>query len=99
MKCKNCSEPFSWKSIRRSIFFGYKPLTCESCGSVHYVSFWTRILVSVFTTTVPLFLVFSRVIPLKPVNAVMIYLLWIFLSTYISPFFVRYELRQNEGRP
>lgn len=97
MKCKNCSEHFSWKAVMKSLFFGYKPLTCESCGSVHYVSFWTRILNSALITLFPLILVFSRFVPLKPPSALVAYFIWVAFTVLISPFFARYELRQNQG--
>lgn len=99
-KCQKCSEPFTWKSIMKSCFLGYKLIKCGSCNSEHYVSLITRIGYSTFAVIIPMIFVYVLIFT-KAINIFNIFreyllahLLWITLITLIMPFFARYHIRE-----
>ncbi|WP_420022617.1 TIGR04104 family putative zinc finger protein [Clostridium intestinale] len=98
-KCENCSNKFTKKTIRKSIFFnGYEPIVCEKCRSIHYVYFRTRILLSIFIP-VPLFTIllitknFSFNISFPVL--ILIFVLWYSLLIFSIPFFARYRIEEK----
>ena len=99
-KCQKCSKPFRWKSIIKSLFFGYKSIKCCSCNSEHYVSLITRIGYSTFAITIPtilvLVLIFTKAINIFNIfwEYLLAYLLWITLITLVIPFLARYHIRE-----
>lgn len=100
-KCQKCENQFTWKSMEKSLFWGYKPITCSRCHSTHYVSFWTRIILAGSITMIPLGLMFMiiipfRIIPLSVEYWVAFYLIWAALVIGIAPFFARYKIRETK---
>lgn len=97
IKCQECASPFTWKSVEKSLFLGYKPITCSRCQRVHDVSFITRIVLVGFTTTLPLLLLFSRVLTLRlGYGLLAAYLAWSAFILAIAPFFARYHVREDK---
>lgn len=94
-KCQKCENQFTWKSMEKSLFWGYKPITCSRCHNAHYVGFWTRIGLSGSMTMVPMVLLFMRVIPLRVEYWIAFYLLWAALVIGTAPFFARYHIRET----
>ena len=96
-QCQKCSEPFTWKSIIKSIMFGYKPIKCSSCNSKHYVTFMTRIGLSIFAMVFPLVLAYVRMFTIVTINILNVfcgYLLWFILITLVMPFFAGYHIQE-----
>lgn len=97
-KCQKCENQFTWKSMEKSLFWGYKPITCSRCDSTHYASFWTRIVLSGLITMVPMGLLFLRMVSLRMEYMeywIAFYLLWAALVVGIAPFFARYHIRET----
>jgi CXXC-20-CXXC protein len=42
-KCENCGYQFTWKEIQKAIRWTYKPLVCRKCGTRHFISMKTRL--------------------------------------------------------
>jgi len=103
-KCQKCSEPFRWKSIIKSYFFGYKLIKCSSCNSEHYVSRITRIGIGTFAIIIPMIfvniLVFTKAINIFNIfwEYLLAHLLWITLITLVMPFFARYHIRESQRK-
>ncbi|WP_223700540.1 TIGR04104 family putative zinc finger protein [Sutcliffiella deserti] len=57
-QCINCKEKITYKRKLYSIFFGYRPITCESCGTVHEVDERYRFIFSLYTIMIPIILVY-----------------------------------------
>ncbi|MED3572665.1 TIGR04104 family putative zinc finger protein [Cytobacillus praedii] len=36
-KCKKCNTQFSWSTIYKSFWWGYKPIECENCNAEHRI--------------------------------------------------------------
>lgn len=94
-KCQKCGNQFTWKSMEKSLIFGYKPITCSRCDSTHYAGFWTRIILSVLVTMVPMGLLFMRMISLRMEYWIAFYLLWAALVMGMAPLFARYHIRET----
>ncbi|WP_096154899.1 MULTISPECIES: TIGR04104 family putative zinc finger protein [Bacillus] len=56
--CVDCKEPVTFKTKFKSVFFGYKPITCPKCGTVHEVDERYRFLFSLYTVVIPIMLVY-----------------------------------------
>lgn len=96
-QCQKCSESFTWKSILRSIMFGYKPIECSSCNSKHYVTVMTRIGFSIFLTAFPLVLVYVRMfVTINILIAICGYLIWATFIILVIPFFAGYHIQEAE---
>lgn len=93
-KCQACSNPFTWKSIEKSLFLGYKPLICTRCHRVHDIRFMTRMALVMLTTTLPLVVFFSRVNTLGSACFLTAYLAWCTVIMATTPFFARYQVRE-----
>jgi CXXC-20-CXXC protein len=99
-KCQKCENQFTWKSIEKSLALGYRPITCSKCQSVHYVSFWTRLILAGSITMIPLGLMFMiiipfRIIPLSVEFWIAFYLIWAAVIIGITPFFAKYRIRET----
>jgi CXXC-20-CXXC protein len=58
-QCPNCKEEIKYKTKLFSVFFGYRPVTCENCGTVYEVDEKFRFLLSLYTVMIPVILVYS----------------------------------------
>lgn len=56
--CENCKEQVSYKTRLKSVFWGYRPITCEGCGIVYEVDERYRFLFSMYTIMIPIILVY-----------------------------------------
>lgn len=92
-KCQKCSDQFTWIAIQKSLLWGYKPVSCSSCGSTHDITFQSRIGLVLFTTAIPMLLVFNPVMELKIEYEIALYLLWVAIVVSIAPLFVKYKIR------
>ncbi|TKC15411.1 TIGR04104 family putative zinc finger protein [Robertmurraya kyonggiensis] len=54
-KYKSCNAKFSWASIYKSFWLGYRPIVCSQCRVEHQITLWGR-LIFVFLTIVPMLL-------------------------------------------
>lgn len=52
-RCLQCGETFKYKQILISGSFGYKPITCRSCGQIHKVTFGSRMRVALLAAFAP----------------------------------------------
>jgi CXXC-20-CXXC protein len=57
--CVNCKEKVTYNTKIKSIFFGYRPITCKSCGTIHEVDERYRFLFSLYTVMIPIILVYT----------------------------------------
>ncbi|MCA1319222.1 hypothetical protein LC085_04785 [Bacillus tianshenii] len=57
-QCISCKEEISYSEKLASIFFGYRPITCKACGTVHEVDERYRFLFSLYTVMIPVILVY-----------------------------------------
>lgn len=96
-KCKNCLSRFKWKSIVRSIFWGYKPINCENCNTKHHVYFTTR-LMTMLLFGIIMFFVYTK--PVYGSNLMIIFsikvsilLLLFALLMWISPLYAKYYIK------
>lgn len=92
-KCQKCSNQFTWKAIQKSLLWGYKPVSCSSCESTHDITFQSRIGLVLFTTAIPMLLVFNPVMELKIEFEIALYLLWVAIVVGVAPIFVKYKIR------
>ncbi|WP_209459273.1 TIGR04104 family putative zinc finger protein [Youngiibacter multivorans] len=92
-KCQNCSEQFTWKAIQKSLLWGYKPISCTNCSSTHDISFMSRIGLVLFTTAIPMLLVFNPLMDLRIEIETALYLLWVVIVIGIAPLFVKYSIK------
>ncbi|WP_411219926.1 TIGR04104 family putative zinc finger protein [Niallia circulans] len=50
-KCINCKREFEWITLYNSFLFGYKPITCRHCNTIHKIKATSRlmaVLISIF---------------------------------------------------
>ncbi|MGD6833644.1 TIGR04104 family putative zinc finger protein [Sutcliffiella halmapala] len=57
-QCLSCKEKITYSEKLASIFFGYRPITCSACGTVHEVDERYRFLFSLYTVMIPIILVY-----------------------------------------
>ncbi|MDX5474317.1 MAG: hypothetical protein LPK00_02165 [Bacillaceae bacterium] len=57
-QCVDCKEPVTFKTKFKSVFFGYKPITCPKCGTQHEVDEKYRFVFSLYTVVIPIMLVY-----------------------------------------
>ncbi|MBW8382796.1 MAG: hypothetical protein K0M69_09810 [Youngiibacter sp.] len=91
--CQKCSKEFTWKAIQKSLLWGYKPISCSSCSRTHEISFLSRIGLVLFTTAIPMLLVFNPILDLRIELETALYLLWVILVIGIAPLFVKYSIK------
>lgn len=92
-KCQKCSTQFTWKAIQKSLLWGYKPISCSSCRSTHEISFLSRIGLVLFTTAIPMLLVFNPVMTPRIEYEIALYLLWVAIAIGVAPLFVKYSIK------
>ncbi|WP_238881497.1 TIGR04104 family putative zinc finger protein [Clostridium sp. YIM B02551] len=99
-KCEKCSKEFPRKDIVKSVWSwsGYKPIVCEGCKSVHYVNIATRLLLSVCISapifSIPFIFKNNNFLKVPFQVYLIVYILWIVLITYLTPFFARYHVKE-----
>lgn len=94
-KCQECSKEFEWKRIVVSLIGGYKPMKCNRCGSVHDISFKSRIGIVLFAVIMPILLRSTgMMIQLEPWIVVSVLLVWFAAVMAIAQFFTDYILRE-----
>ncbi|ETA81605.1 TIGR04104 family putative zinc finger protein [Youngiibacter fragilis] len=91
--CQKCSKEFTWKAIQKSLLWGYKPITCTSCSSTHEITFLSRIGLVLFTTAIPMLLVFNPVMDIRLEFEIALYLVWVAIVVCIAPLFVKYVVK------
>jgi CXXC-20-CXXC protein len=84
---------FAWKAIQKSLLWGYKPVSCSSCGSTHDITFQSRIGLVLFTTAIPMLLVFNPVMSLRIEYEIALYMLWVAIVIGVAPLFVKYSIK------
>lgn len=57
-QCLSCKEKITYSEKLASIFFGYRPISCRACGTVHEVDERYRFLFSLYTVMIPIILVY-----------------------------------------
>jgi CXXC-20-CXXC protein len=57
-QCSTCKENVSYSAKLTSIFFGYRPITCKVCGTVHEVDERYRFLFSLYTVMIPIIVIY-----------------------------------------
>ncbi len=91
-RCKNCSKEFKWKTIIKSLWFGYKPIECVNCKTKHYLVLTYRIIISTGIVLPVFFSHFlSSLLKTYPLR-ISFYLVWVAIVICIAPFFSRYHL-------
>ncbi|QHI71748.1 TIGR04104 family putative zinc finger protein [Aminipila terrae] len=97
-KCKKCSKDFKWQTILKALWMGYKPVECEYCKSKHYIYFISRLLVAISIA----FPVMLQTYGYRYFRwyYILIYLIWGAIILCISPYFVRYYIKdaKNENK-
>ena len=98
-KCKKCSNKFKYKDILKSIWVkGYAPIVCVKCDTKHYVNFSTRLILSLSIFTPLIIINFANLSFDHFFNfSIIHYLMWIFATICITPFFARYHTKTNDG--
>ncbi|TYS70939.1 hypothetical protein FZC76_03325 [Sutcliffiella horikoshii] len=57
-QCPNCQEVIKYKTKLTSVFFGYRPIKCESCGTVYEVDEKFRFILSLYTVLIPILIAY-----------------------------------------
>ncbi|MGM0836627.1 MAG: TIGR04104 family putative zinc finger protein [Bacillota bacterium] len=57
-QCSNCKENVRYSTKLTSIFFGYRPIICKACGTVHEVDERYRFLFSLYTVMIPIIVIY-----------------------------------------
>lgn len=57
-QCLNCNEKVTYSKKLASIFFGYRPISCKACGTVHEVDERYRFIFSLYTVMIPVIVVY-----------------------------------------
>ena len=102
MKCKKCSNRFRRGQIRKSIWYyfrSYAPIECDKCNTIHYVNNATRLVTGLFVIAPLIFSAITRTIISRDIisslgsfNFIILYLFWIALVIWLTPFYARYHL-------
>lgn len=91
--CKNCNKMFEFKTLRKSIFWeGFHPVVCKNCGVKHKITVVSRLIFATLNS-LPL-LVFLLLKSKWFFNPLIVYLIWIILMYYISPFIVNSQTKE-----
>ncbi|KGX89703.1 TIGR04104 family putative zinc finger protein [Pontibacillus marinus] len=89
-KCLNCGKQFLWKEVQKAIFWGYKPIECQQCGTKHTVTMKTRTLIALFAGVTVLIVDFINIsLYLDIILSVM----GILSIGLLYPFFAKYKVR------
>ncbi|MFE7064543.1 TIGR04104 family putative zinc finger protein [Sutcliffiella sp. NPDC057660] len=90
-KCKNCNTPFSWSSIYKSFWLGYKPIGCENCNTEHRITVLGR-LKFVSLTIIPM-LVFGHFFsPFdNAFSTIGVGIAILIIGSLFTPYFVKYK--------
>ncbi|KAA0542921.1 hypothetical protein FZW96_21100 [Bacillus sp. BGMRC 2118] len=95
-KCNKCKEDFEWITLYNSFLFGYKPVTCRHCNTIHKVKFTSRLL-AVTISVIPFFLIYWLFLDILNFNFGLSLLIALFSSISISflyPFLAKYKSSQ-----
>ncbi|KPB03981.1 TIGR04104 family putative zinc finger protein [Bacillus sp. CHD6a] len=57
-QCPNCQEEIKYKTKLTSVFFGYRPIKCKSCGTVYEVDEKFRFILSLYTVLIPILIAY-----------------------------------------
>lgn len=97
-KCQECTKEFEWKKIVGSLLWGYKPIKCDRCNSIHDVSFKARIGIVFFGIIIPIILGFTGLmIELNPWIVLTVLLVFIAAVMAIAPFHAGYIIRKEDA--
>lgn len=94
IKCYQCNEVFSYKDILAILWKSvvHKDLTCNNCGCVYRISYFTRILLAIL---IVLPVCFSNFLASWGINIFLAYFPYIIALIIISPIFVKFKLITN----
>ncbi|WP_430787408.1 TIGR04104 family putative zinc finger protein [Virgibacillus flavescens] len=89
--CEECNVQFSRNKIYKSVWWKYKPITCENCGTTHRITFLGRITVGSLTI-LPMSIFLNFLSPFSSsIVTLGIGLLILFVGFLMIPFFVTYK--------
>ncbi|WP_078381265.1 TIGR04104 family putative zinc finger protein [Sutcliffiella halmapala] len=85
-QCENCNENVKYKTKLWSVFFGYRPITCKTCGIVYEVDERYRFLFSLYTIMIPIILVYM-ITAIFGIESKLIQVLFVLVLATISVFY------------
>jgi CXXC-20-CXXC protein len=99
-KCITCSEPFTWRKVRKSLCAWYIPVKCTKCGTEHYPTLATKIVIA-FLFSLPVYAVIKIELLLR--NTVkslgfitfILYFSIVYILTWLLPIFGRFNNRDS----
>lgn len=98
-ECRECSNKFRYKDIMKSIWINgyYAPMVCDKCNTKHYVSFSTRLILSL-SVILPIVIVnISKRINYRFFNvSLILYIIWAILIIALTPFYAKYYVKDDD---
>lgn len=92
-KCINCKKEFEWITLYNSFFFGYKPIPCRRCNTIHKVKAFSR-LMAVSISIIPFFLIYWLFLNIFNFISILSFLIALILSVTLSflyPLLAKYK--------
>ncbi|MCA0987338.1 TIGR04104 family putative zinc finger protein [Guptibacillus algicola] len=92
-QCHVCHNTFSWEAVQKAMFFAYRPIVCEECGTVNQVTFGSRILVAILSV-VPIGLLgmfVTATSTLSTSTTIVVAILYAIGMLLALPYFVKYR--------
>lgn len=95
-KCNKCNDKFKYKIILKSIWKSYSPITCEGCGTLHYVNYLTRTYATLMFLPLVIRLFGHDIFWFtNTFGGFICYLFWIAAVTLVFPFIARYHSKMS----
>lgn len=95
-KCKNCGTKFKYNTLLKPLLGIADPVHCSNCGATHYVTWISRFVLPALI----MFPVFFKngILSFTPniSLSLLVYLVYIVIIKVLSPFILRYKLKDND---
>lgn len=89
-KCDKCNMQLKWSEIYRSLWWIYRPIQCNNCGTKHQIMFSSRILAA-FLFVFPWWFLDLFLSNLTILSIIMINILIVVFISFFIPFLMKYS--------
>ncbi|WP_078430535.1 TIGR04104 family putative zinc finger protein [Alkalihalobacterium alkalinitrilicum] len=97
--CTKCGHEFLRKEVVASIRKGYRPITCSSCGEVHLINDFSKLIIAMVVTLPIIFLLLfiTSVFSMSPSQILITGVIVLAASIFSVQFIAKYETEENRS--
>lgn len=95
-KCKNCGKKFKYNSLLIPFLGIANFVQCSYCGATHYITWFSRFVIPAFIILPVLFK--DGILSFTPniLLSLLMYLIYVAIIKVLSPYILRYKLKDNK---